>query len=88
MPHATSTQPPSSLHIEPMLHDPKETKVDFGATVTGVDLNEIDREYLISPLLFPIKLAVRARPSAFFLLPWRARRAPTDVLTVDPFHYS
>lgn len=32
------------MRIEPMVHDPKETKVDFGATVSGVDLNELDGE--------------------------------------------
>lgn len=32
----------STIQITPMVHDPKETKVRFGATVTGVDLNDID----------------------------------------------
>ncbi|ORY63816.1 alpha-ketoglutarate dependent xanthine dioxygenase [Leucosporidium creatinivorum] len=41
MPHATQV---TSLVIEPMVHDPKETKVDFGATVSGVDLNDVDSE--------------------------------------------
>ena len=33
-----------SLRITPLVHDPKETKVDFGATVEGVDLNDVDPE--------------------------------------------
>lgn len=34
------------LKITPLVHDPKETKVDFGATVEGVDLNNLDGESL------------------------------------------
>lgn len=34
-----------SLVVTPMVHDDPKSKVDFGATVEGVDLNDIDREY-------------------------------------------
>lgn len=41
MPVATPTE---SMTVTPMVHDPKETKVHFGAVVEGVDLNELDDE--------------------------------------------
>lgn len=47
MPHATQR---SQLVVEPLVHDPKQTKVDFGATVTGVDLNDLDGEYPVHGL--------------------------------------
>ncbi|GAA6018555.1 hypothetical protein JCM10207_007216 [Rhodosporidiobolus poonsookiae] len=41
MPVATQIH---SLKITPLVHDPKETKVNFGAIVEGVDLNDVDPE--------------------------------------------
>ena len=41
MPVATTT---TAMTVTPMIHDPKETKVRFGAVVEGVDLNELDGE--------------------------------------------
>ncbi|KAI5477724.1 hypothetical protein MNV49_006007 [Pseudohyphozyma bogoriensis] len=45
MPTATQVH---NIKITPMVHDPKETKVDFGAIVTGLDLNqEVDQETFV-----------------------------------------
>ncbi|GAA5971187.1 hypothetical protein JCM11641_004177 [Rhodosporidiobolus odoratus] len=44
MPHAVQL---ASLRVTPLEHDPKVTKVDFGAIAEGVDLNDVDPETFV-----------------------------------------